>query len=331
MYLKSLERILDGCRGKRVAVVGDLMLDRYIWGRVDRISPEAPVPVVSVERRSHSLGGSANVVHNLRTLGAEAVPFGVVGADPSADLVLGLFRQAGIEIAHILRDDERPTTLKTRIIAHEQHVVRIDEEKTDPIRETVRAALLDRIRQELPRLDALVFEDYDKGVLEAGLIGEIRDAAREAGVYTAVDPKLAHFHDYGAVDLFKPNQKEIARAMGRSLQSETELEQAGRDFLAASGARELALTRGAQGMLLFDADGRMTKLPALKGAIVDVSGAGDTVVAALVLARAQGLALSTAGRFASLCAAVACSELGAVPVRPEAVLRLNDWAEGASA
>lgn len=328
MYLKSLDRVFAGCKGKRVAVIGDLMLDRYVWGRVDRISPEAPVPVVSVERRSHSLGGSANVVHNLRTLGAEPVPFGVVGADQAADLVFGLFRQAGIDTASILRDDERPTTLKTRIIAHEQHVVRIDEEKTEPIREAVRGALLERLKAELPRLDAIVFEDYDKGVLEAGLIAEVRDAARAAGVLSAVDPKLAHFHDYGAVDLFKPNQKEIARAMGRSLQTETDVEQAGRDFLAASGARELALTRGAQGMLLFDQEGRLTRLPALRSAIVDVSGAGDTVIAALVLARCQGLALSTAGRFASLCAAVACGELGAVPVRPDAVMKLNEWVEG---
>jgi len=325
MHLKNLERILAGCAGRRVAVVGDLMLDRYVWGRVDRVSPEAPVPVVSVERRSHSLGGSANVVHNLQSLGAEAVPFGVVGADQAADLVLGLLRQAGVETAHILRDDERPTTLKTRIIAHEQHVVRVDEERVDPLRDPLREALLERLAAALPRLDAVVFEDYDKGVLESRLIAAAREACRAAGVFTAVDPKLAHFHDYGAVDLFKPNQKEIARALGRELKSEADVEQAGRDFLAASGARELALTRGAHGMLLFDAEGRLTRLPALRSAIVDVSGAGDTVVAALVLARVQGLALSTAGRFASLCAAVACGELGAVPVRPEAVVKLNDW------
>jgi D-glycero-beta-D-manno-heptose-7-phosphate kinase len=328
MYLPDLEHILAGCRGRRVAVLGDLMLDRYIWGRVERISPEAPVPVVAVERRSHSLGGSANVVHNLQALGAEALPFGVVGADEAAELLVGMLREAGIETAHILPDDERPTTLKTRIIAHEQHVARIDEERVEPIRPILRQRLLEGLLAELPRLDALIFQDYDKGVLDARLIGDAREAARTAGVFSAVDPKLAHFHDYGAVDLFKPNEKEIAGALGRSLVSDEDAEQAGREFLAASGARELALTRGARGMLLFDEAGGLQHLPALRSAIVDVSGAGDTVIAALVLARAQGLPLAGAGRFASLCAAVVCGELGAVPARPEAVRRLNAWLEG---
>ena len=325
MFLQHLDKLLEGCAGKRVAVVGDLMLDRYIWGRVERISPEAPVPVVNVLRRSHSLGGSANVVHNLRALGAEVTPFGVVGADPAAELVLGLLREAGIPTQGVLRDEERPTTTKTRIIAHEQHVARIDEERAEPLRASLRQELLERLQALLPDLDALIIEDYDKGVLDAELIGALRESARANRVLTAVDPKLRQFHAYGAVDLFKPNLKEFLGALGRPAAAESELEALGREWLARSGCRELVVTRGAQGMSLIDEEGRHTHLPALRSAIVDVSGAGDTVIAALVLARVQGYKLSTAGRFAGLCAAQVCGELGAVPVKPEELRRLNEF------
>jgi rfaE bifunctional protein kinase chain/domain len=324
MHLSHLESMLESIQGRRVAVVGDLMLDRYIWGRVDRISPEAPVPVISVERRSHSLGGSANVVHNLKALGAEVLPLGVVGSDPAADLVLGLLRGAGISVDGILRDDERPTTVKTRIIAHEQHVVRVDEERTDPIRASIRKALLERFEQMLPGLDAIIFEDYDKGVLDGPFIGELRERAAKAGVYSAVDPKLAHFHDYGAVSLFKPNEKEILRATGRRLEHEDDMEELGRAFMSESGCRELVVTRGSRGMCLFDDEGRLHQLPALSRNIVDVSGAGDTVIAALVLARVAGYKLVSAGKFAGLCAAVVCGELGAVPVDVDQLKALNE-------
>ncbi len=324
MHLSHLESMLESIQGRRVAVVGDLMLDRYIWGRVDRISPEAPVPVISVERRSHSLGGSANVVHNLKALGAEVLPLGVVGSDPAADLVLGLLRAAGISVDGILRDDERPTTVKTRIIAHEQHVVRVDEERTDPVRASIRNALLERFEQMLPGLDAIIFEDYDKGVLDGPFIAELRERAAGAGVYSAVDPKLAHFHDYGAVSLFKPNEKEILRATGRRLEHEDDIDELGRAFMSESGCRELVITRGSKGMCLFDEEGRLHQLPALSRSIVDVSGAGDTVVAALVLARVAGYKLVSAGKFAGLCAAVVCGELGAVPVDVDQLKALNE-------
>lgn len=324
-FLQHLDKILEGCVGKRVAVVGDLMLDRYIWGKVERISPEAPVPVVSVERRSHSLGGSANVVHNLRALGAEVLPFGVVGADAAAEVVLGLLREAGIATRGILQDELRPTTTKTRIIAHEQHVVRMDEERTEVLRPALAQELLEAVRAQMGGIDALIFEDYDKGVLDVSSIAALRDAARQAGVFTAVDPKHRHYHAFGSVDLFKPNLKEFLGALGRASLPDNELEALGQRFRQESGCRELVITRGAQGMCLFDEDGRLTQIPALRGTIVDVSGAGDTVIAALVLARIQGYKLSTAGRFASLCAAQVCGELGAVPVRPEDLRRMNEF------
>ncbi len=325
MYLQDLENVLEGCRGRRVAVVGDIMLDRYIWGKVNRISPEAPVPVVSVERRSHSLGGSANVVNNLAGLGAVALPLGVVGVDSEADVVANLLREAGIETNGLIADDERPTTLKTRIIAHEQHVVRVDEEKTHAVRGQVRANLLGQLEEWLPTLDALIFQDYNKGVLTADLIAQIRQLAEKHGVYTAVDPKFENFSAYGPVNLFKPNQKEILEAMGESLKREDDLERIGRAFIARTGCRELVVTRGSKGMACFARDGELRSFPALRHAIVDVSGAGDTVIAALVLARIQGQHLFTAAQFAGLCAAVACSELGAVPVSHEAIRRMNEW------
>jgi D-glycero-beta-D-manno-heptose-7-phosphate kinase len=324
MILNHLESLLKGAKSKRVAVVGDLMLDRYIWGRVDRISPEAPVPVVNTVRRSHALGGCANVVANLCSLGATVLPLGVVGADPEADVVFGLFRSMGIESAHILRDDSRPTTLKTRIIAHEQHVVRVDEESTRPIPLTIQTALLTRLDQLLPNLDALIFEDYDKGVLTPELIFEVRERCVKAGVMTAVDPKLAHFHDYGAVDLFKPNESELLQGMACQTCTDDDLSRMVSEFRKRSACGDVVVTRGSKGMSLFDSKNQRVDVPALRRAIVDVSGAGDTVIAALVLAKLQGYALSTAGKFASLCAAVSCGELGAVPVDPALVMRLNE-------
>ena len=328
MFLQNLEDILQGCHGRRVAVVGDIMLDRYIWGKVNRISPEAPVPVVSVERRSHSLGGSANVVNNLASLGATALPLGVVGVDSEADVVANLLRESGIDTSGLIADDERPTTLKTRIIAHEQHVVRVDEEKVHAVRGQVRANLLTKLEEWLPGLDALIFQDYNKGVLTADLIAQIRQLADKQGVFTAVDPKFENFSSYGPVSLFKPNQKEILEAMGESLKREDDLDRIGRAFIARTGCRELVVTRGSRGMACFARDGELKQFSALSHAIVDVSGAGDTVIAALVLARIQDLHLFDAARFASLCAAVACGELGAVPVHHEAVRRMNEWAKG---
>ncbi len=326
MYMDRLDSTLEACRGLKVAVLGDLMLDRYIWGRVDRISPEAPVPVVSVVRRSHALGGSANVVNNINSLGARGVPLGVVGSDAEADLVLGLFRESQVDTTHIVRDDQRPTTLKTRIIAHDQHVARVDEERTDPVREATRQALLERLEVLLPELDALIFQDYDKGVLSGPFIAEVRERTRSAGVFTSADPKFLNFHEFGAVDLFKPNQDEICRATGESIQREDDLERIGRSFRERSGCRELVITRGAQGMACFDSGPGVLELPALrKSAIVDVSGAGDTVIVALTLVRCKGRELEQAARFAGLCAAVACGELGAVPITPAQLQRLNAW------
>jgi D-glycero-beta-D-manno-heptose-7-phosphate kinase len=325
VYIKNLDSIIAACAGKKIAVLGDLMLDRYVWGNVDRISPEAPVPVVSVERRSHSLGGSANVVNNISALGGQAIPLGVVGADPESDLVFGLMRSQNINTDMIIRDDERPTTQKTRIIANDQHIVRIDEEMVDPIRKTTRLALLERYEKMLPELDAVIFQDYDKGVLVPEFISVARDMAAKQGVLTAVDPKLNNFHHFTEMDIFKPNQKEICNALGCTVQLEGDIEKIGRRFLEQSACRELLITRGADGMACFDKNGNFSELPALQNAIVDVSGAGDTVIAALILAVTQGLGLADAAGFASLCAAEACANLGAVPVHPNKLRKLNEW------
>jgi rfaE bifunctional protein kinase chain/domain len=321
MFLENLEQLLAGARGLKVAVVGDLMLDRYIWGRVQRISPEAPVPVVNVDRTSHCLGGSANVVGNLQSLGAEAIPVGVTGDDLDGHTLRTLFVEAGVSPAGILSDPGRPTTVKTRVIAHEQHVVRVDSESTAPLDAALADALLARV-ESLEGLDALVFQDYDKGVLGPEVITRLREHCRRKGILTAVDPKFRHFHAYGPVDLFKPNEKELCEAMGSAPAGDDELDALADAFRRESGVDELVVTRGGKGMVSFRAD-QVVRTPALSRSIVDVSGAGDTVIAALVLARLQGVDARTACSFASLCAAVACSEVGAVPVGPQALRSLN--------
>lgn len=321
MFLDRLDSLLEGARGLKVAVVGDLMLDRYLWGRVTRISPEAPVPVVNVDRTSHCLGGSANVVGNLRSLGAEPIPVGVTGQDGEGETLCRLFAEAGVETRGILVDPDRPTTVKTRVIAHDQHVVRVDSEHTGPLSPALADALVELV-EGLEHLDALVFQDYDKGVLGAAVIERLRGHCRRRGILTAVDPKFRHFHVYGAVDLFKPNEKELCEALGAAPVDDRELDRLAEGFRRQAGIGELVLTRGGKGMVSYR-EGAIVRTPALSRTIVDVSGAGDTVIAALVLARLQGVDAAEAGAFASLCAAVACSEVGAVPVGPEALRTLN--------
>ncbi|MCA9787779.1 MAG: D-glycero-beta-D-manno-heptose-7-phosphate kinase, partial [Candidatus Cloacimonetes bacterium] len=215
----------------------------------------------------------------------------------------------------------RPTTIKTRVIAHDQHVVRVDAESTGLLSPELVERLLHQVRS-LEGLDALIFQDYDKGVLGPEIIDALRDHCARNGIFSAVDPKFRHFHCYGAVDLFKPNEKELCEAMGAGLVSDDELDALADAFRQDSGCRELVVTRGGKGMTSYREDGQ-DSAPALSRAIVDVSGAGDTVIAALVLARLQGASSSRALAFASLSAAVACAEVGAVPVGPEALRTLN--------
>ncbi len=306
-------------RGKRVLVVGDVMLDEFVWGRVGRISPEAPVPVVEVTRESFHLGGACNVASNLRELGGQAVVVGVLGKDGAAAKVRQALADSGIEDG-LVEDGTRPTTVKTRIIAHHQQVVRADRECADDAGAALQDAMLSRIRSALPGCRALVLSDYQKGVLTPRLMKALLASARRAGVPVLVDPKVRHFALFRRVAVITPNLLEAEQATGLRIRKPEELERAGRRILKSLGCDAALITRGEQGMSLFPKDGRTVHIPTTAREVYDVTGAGDTVIATLGLALAAGASLTRGAMLANYAAGVVVGKLGTATVTPQEVL-----------
>jgi D-beta-D-heptose 7-phosphate kinase/D-beta-D-heptose 1-phosphate adenosyltransferase len=305
--------------GKRIVVLGDLMLDEFIWGKVRRISPEAPVPVVDVQRQTLVLGGAGNVASNLLALGAEPIPVGVVGADPDAERLKSAFESCGISAQQVAVDPSRPTTLKTRIIAHSQQVVRADRESRIPIDSDIETKLNSSLRHEIARADALIVSDYDKGLLTAGLLSAILPLARERGLIVCADPKSRSFERYQPVTMITPNHHEAASVAGVSADDEAGLMEAGLRILAAVDCRGVLITRGEEGMTLFTADA-VTHIPTVAREVYDVTGAGDTVIATLTLALAAGASPVEAAVLANHAAGVVVGKVGTSVVSREELL-----------
>jgi len=310
-------RRIDGFRGKRVLVLGDAMLDRYLWGRVERISPEAPVPVVEVERETYSLGGAANVAHNITALGGEAVLVSVCGEDASAERLRAALHRAGVRSETLVTDAERRTTVKTRILAHQQQVVRADEEDTDPVRGTALRRLVDTLERVAPDVDAVVVSDYGKGVVHPDTIRPAVTIARANGVSVSVDPKESHFASYQGVTVLTPNQYEAGQAYGRRVTDEESLAEVGWGLRDRYDVECVVITRGPDGMALFERGGRVTHLPTVAREVFDVTGAGDTVVGVLALALAAGADFVTAASLANHAAGRVIRHAGTAVVSPE--------------
>jgi D-beta-D-heptose 7-phosphate kinase/D-beta-D-heptose 1-phosphate adenosyltransferase len=302
-----------------VLVVGDVMLDEFLWGRVSRISPEAPVPVVRVERESFHVGGAGNVAANVRALGGEAVLVGVVGEDSAGTRVRDAVAAAGIE-PRIVADPERPTTLKTRIVAHHQQVVRADREDPGDVGGRPRAALLDALRAELPRCGALVVSDYEKGVVTAALLRALLPLARRRRVPVLVDPKLRHFSLYRRVTLVTPNQLETEEATGVRLADDRSVDRAGRSILRSLGCRAALVTRGEHGMSLYERGRAPLHVEAAAREVFDVTGAGDTVIATMALSVAAGASLAEGAVLANAAAGVVVGKLGTAQSSPSELL-----------
>ncbi len=301
----------------RVLVIGDLMLDRYVRGTVDRVSPEAPVPVVRVLDTDHGLGGAANVAANLVGVGARTSVIGVVGSDASgAELTEGL-RQLGANTVGLLTDPERPTTTKTRLTAARHQVARFDEESDTPITGDVEQRVVEAVREGATKCDVIVVEDYDKGVLTPAVVDAAMAAGQAIGAPIVVDPKRRNFFAYGGATVFKPNERELREALGEPVRAADVgwMERAHRRV----GARHLLLTRGADGMALFDEDG-LALLPAATREVYDVSGAGDTVTALLAVALAGGATAREAAELANAGAALTVGRPGVSPVARQDLL-----------
>jgi D-beta-D-heptose 7-phosphate kinase/D-beta-D-heptose 1-phosphate adenosyltransferase len=300
-------------------VVGDVMLDRYLTGAVDRISPEAPVPVLRVEGEHAAPGGAANVAAGIAALGASCDLVSVVGADVDAEeLTTLLGRSAGVRL-DLLQDPERPTTVKTRVLARHQQMLRVDRESTGPLPESVRERVKRRVLDRLEEASAVALVDYDKGVLGSDWVAEILDAASRRGVPAVVDPKLRNFFSFRGAFLFKPNGRELAAAIGAERPPQTRAELAAvRDRLRC---RHLLVTLGEHGMaLLAEGEETLRHIPSRAREVYDVSGAGDTVTAVLAALLAAGADVGEAAVLANVAAGVEVSHLGAVPVRGEELL-----------
>ena len=303
---------------KRVLIVGDVMIDRYLYGEVTRISPEAPVPVVQFTHRVARLGGAANVALNVGEMGAKAILAAVVGQDEDGTAYQQLMQQSGLDDLRIVSCKDRRTTVKTRIIAGNQHLLRVDSEDTHPIDADSFARLHAHLREVLQtgQADVVIMQDYNKGLLTAEMIREVVSLARQANTPIAVDPKFQHFSSYRGVTLFKPNLKELQEGLGRLVRPE-------RDDLTAA-VQELhrkldhqysLITLSERGVFWFDHNNKAGGLiPATPRSIVDVCGAGDTVIALAALALAAGRSMAEVALVANLAGGQVCEQVGVVPV-----------------
>lgn len=305
--------------GTTALVIGDVMVDAYLWGRVDRISPEAPVPVVQVRERSARLGGAANVALNMKALGAEPVVITVIGDDDHARTVERLYMEQGLATDGLVHSPARRTTVKTRVISGHQHIVRVDEEQEDDLGTEDAQRLIEKVTGLLHRLRpaVVVIEDYDKGVLTEVTIEGILSAARSAGVPVAVDPKKRNFLDYQGVALFKPNLKELKEG----LKLDVDPREPGHLAAAVETLEQLLgndismVTLSEHGTYIHQ-QGVVHHVPAHHRKIADVSGAGDTVIAVAALALAQGMPIKRIADLANLAGGLVCEEVGVVPIDP---------------
>ena len=314
LHPDRLRSLFGAFTGKRIAVVGDLMLDRYFWGSVARISPEAPVPVVEVESESTRLGGAANVANNVASLGGIPLMLGVIGDDEAGRAFQALAREGGFPLDGVLMVPDRPTTVKTRVIAHHQHVVRVDKEVKQDVGEQIQQRILDILRRDIGTLDAIIIQDYNKGVIVKNLIRELVDLAGKSRKAVTVDPKFNNFFEYKQVTVFKPNRKETEEALGIRLRDKKSVEQAGRTLIEHLGAESVLLTLGEDGMSLFERGGDATHVPTATRKVADVSGAGDTVISTLTLALAAGASVKEASHLANFAGGIVCGEVGIVPI-----------------
>ncbi|OGF17015.1 MAG: hypothetical protein A2W00_11320 [Candidatus Eisenbacteria bacterium RBG_16_71_46] len=312
----ALRAIIERIAGRRIAVLGDVMLDRYIWGRVERISPEAPVPVVEIERESATLGGAGNVAANLRALGAEPVLLGVTGADAEAEALRRAFAERGVDASHLVADPGRPSTVKTRIIAHSQQVVRADRESRAEIAGDALARLIRAIERELDGCDGLVVSDYGKGVVTPRTLEVALGRARARGIAVSVDPKESHIDVYRGVSILTPNQHEAGWVQGRRIVDEPSLLEVGWGLQKRLDAQAVLVTRGSQGMSLFERGGRYTYLPTVAREVFDVTGAGDTVVGTVAAALAAGADFPAACHLANHAAGIVIREVGTAACTP---------------
>jgi D-glycero-beta-D-manno-heptose-7-phosphate kinase len=311
---RRLVEAIQRFRQCRVLVVGDLILDVFIWGKVSRISPEAPVPVVEVAEETHLLGGAANVVGNLAALGSKVSITGIIGDDHSGSALYGLLQHLAIPTRGLFTESDRPTTIKTRIIAHHQQVVRFDRESRKPPSAQAQAAILGYIRESLGSIDGVIVSDYGKGVISEDLMDGLRALLAGRALPLIVDPKVQNMELYRQVTMITPNNQEASLMSGIPIQDLDSLLAAGQRLLEWFQCQMVLITRGEAGMTLFQQNCAVMHIPTVARRVFDVTGAGDTVISTIALAMLAGLAPSEAAVLANIAAGIVVGEIGTATV-----------------
>lgn len=306
--------LIDSFARARVLVVGDIMLDRYIWGEVTRISPEAPVPVVAKVRETRAAGGAANVALNVMSLGGQAEIAGVLGSDRPGEELREILQQSGLSTDGLAGESGRRSTVKTRIIAHSQHLVRLDEECTENIRAATEQSILDYVQSRLAKCNVVVLSDYAKGVLTDALVQGIIQLCRAASKPVVVDPKAVRYDRYAGASIVTPNKSEAAKALGLDGPGSHSTESLGTRLLDALPVDALLITEGEAGMTLFERGSQPIHVSSLARHVYDVSGAGDTVIAAMSLVLSVGGDLLAAATLGNAAAGVGVEQMGTTAV-----------------
>lgn len=311
---KKMQKIVQNFKDKRVLVLGDIMLDKYIWGHVIRISPEAPVPVVEVKKDTSCFGGAGNASYNLESLGAFPLLVGVIGNDPEGEWI----KKNVPDSRGVFTDKKRPTTVKIRIIAHHQQVVRVDYEKANPISTQIEEKIFDFIRTE--KYDGILISDYDKGLLTKTLMEKVLSFAKKKKIPVFVDPKVKHFHLFSPVTLITPNHFEAEKIVHHECYTDAQAEKVCQKILTRISARYIILKRGEQGMTVFEKGKKAIHIPTIAKEVFDVTGAGDTVNATAALALLSGASILEAAVLANTAAGIVVGKIGTATVTPEELI-----------
>ena len=328
---KLLKEYIDRFPQTRVFVIGDIIMDEYVWGDAKRISPEAPVPVVEVRRETKMLGGAANVVNNIATLGAKPILCGVIGEDQTGREILEKIKEPGLLTDGIVIEKNRPTSIKTRVVAEGQQIVRFDREsRLDITAESIRR-LLDFIKISLDNTDAIIVADYGKGVISGPLMKGLRELTEGTSVIIAVDPKTGNFEYYQGVNVITPNHHEAGIFCRFDIVNGETLIRAGRQILRDLNCRSVLITQGKDGMTLFERNGGIIHIPTEAKNVFDVTGAGDTVIGAFSLGLASGLDPKSAAVLSNIAAGIVVGELGTSVVKADELKRVIDGSKWAAA
>jgi D-beta-D-heptose 7-phosphate kinase/D-beta-D-heptose 1-phosphate adenosyltransferase len=305
---------ISGFKGARVLVLGDVMLDRYWWGSVTRISPEAPVPIVRLEKETLRPGGAANVAANVAALGAAVKLIGLVGNDPDAGALERIVEESGLNGRHFIPSNSRRTTVKTRVVAHGQHVIRLDSEKVGDMSEADSEPLLDKLKAHLGDVDVMVLSDYGKGVLTNTVVSEAVHLAQTAGVSVLADPKGKHFEKYSGSTVLTPNRREAAEACKLEEHSANLVQTAGTQLLRELSLENVLITESENGMTLFGQNIEEVHFDTTAREVFDVTGAGDTVIATLSVALAAGMSIVDAAYLSNIAAGLSVQHIGTAAV-----------------